>query len=215
MPRYRQRFSDLEQQLRDNGNVATPGTRLGNYADFKAGKRKAERRKVSTADEILAKRNRLGLSLAPFNLPFATAQAGRYIASITQWSNDSRNGLTLGDPELGYARQVEGGITALGEDAFYPALIKPSIPIAGTAPSTPKSGITGTEYNYRATNSYSIPFGRVAADSSEQQRRVFLTTRAKGVPGAGKPKTVGYDPEVFRGIKTPLGEALAPAAAGT
>ncbi len=212
MPRYKSRFSDLEKQLRNNGNVATPGTVLGNYADFKAGKRKAERRKTISAAEKAAKRNRLGLSLAPFILDFVAGQDNRFIASITQWSNTVRNpGLGLGDNELGYDRQVVGGVSAKNDEAFYPALVKPSIPVAGAAPLTPKSGITGVEYNYVPSNSYGIPFGRIDAGSSEQERRMLLTIAIKGANDSTR--SVGYDPEVFRGGKESLGEALGAAGA--
>lgn len=207
MSRYGRRFSDLDKQLRNNGNVATPGTVLGNYAEFKAGTRKAERRKVVTEADKALKRNRLGLSLAPFNLDFVAGQDNRYIASITEWSNTARNpGMGLSDAELGYARQVVAGVSAKSDEAFYPALVRPSVPIAGAAPLTPKSGITGVEYNYVPCNAYSIPYGRIDAGSSEQERRTLLTIAIKGtVPTA---KSVGYDPEVFRGGKEALGEAL-------
>jgi hypothetical protein len=207
MPRRRQRFSNLDEQLRNNGNVATPGTVLGNYAAFKAGTRKAERRKVISAAEKAQKRNRLGISLAPFNLDFVASQNNRYVASITQWSNSIRPTLTLGDAELGYAPQIVGGVSAKTDEAFYPALVKPSIPVAGAAPLTPKSGITGLEYNYVPSNSYGIPFGRIDAGSSEQERRMLLTDAIRG--GAPTTRSVGYDPEVFRGGKTILADALA------
>lgn len=207
MPRYKQRFSDLEKQLRNNGNVATPGTILGNYADFKAGKRKAERRKVASATEKAAKRNRLGISLAPFNLDFVAGQANRYIASITEWSNTIRVTLTLSDPDLGYGRQVVTNVPAKNDEAFYPALIKPSIPVAGVAPSTPKSGITGLEYNYVPCNAYSIPYGRIDAGSSEQELRLIHADAIS--TAAPTTRSIGYDPEIFRGGKPALADALA------
>lgn len=203
MPRYKQRFADLERQLRKNGGVGTPGTELGNYAEYKAGKRKAERRKTTplTAEQ----RERYGVSLAAFNLDFPAAHSGRYIASITNWSNSIRVTYGLGDAVVGHDKQTLDGVTAIGEDAFYPALLRLSVPIAGLAATTPKSGITGNEYKYVSSNAYSIPFGRIDAGSSEEERRKLLALAAKG--GTPKPRSVGYDPEVFRGIKAPLEEA--------
>lgn len=206
MPRRRSRFSDLEKQFRQAGGVAAPGSPLAKYIDFKSGKTKIARRKDTKL--TAGQRKRYGISLLPFNLdvPDPVTQGSRYIASITGWSQAGRVALGLSDAELGYAKQTVGGVTAQTEDAYYPALLRPSVSTGKTADPT-VSSITGNKYSYVEANAYSIPFGRTAAGGaadSEQERRDILTGKAK--TAATPPRSVGYEPEVFRGSRGLLDE---------
>lgn len=206
MPRRRSRFSDLEKQFRQAGGVAAPGSTLAKFIDFKSGKTKIERRK--TTKLTAAQRKRYGVSLLPFNLdvPATPTQGDRYISSITGWSNVGRTTLGLSDAELGYAKQTVGGVTAQTEDAYYPALLKPSVS-TGADPNEVTSSITGNKYSYVACNAYSIPFGRTTAGGaadSEEERRDLLTGAAKGA--TTPPRSIGYEPEVFRGSRGLLDE---------
>lgn len=206
MPRKRPRFADLEKQFRQAGGVAAPGSALAKFIDFKSGKTKVERRK--TTKLTAAERKRYGISLMPFNLDFpeAPTQANRYIASITGWSQEGRKALALTDADLGYGKQTVANVTAQTEAAYYPALLRPSVP-TGAAAREVTSSITGNKVNYVEANAYSIPFGRTTAGGaadSEEERRNVLTGVAKNATKA--PRSVGYEPEVFRGSRGLLDE---------
>lgn len=207
MPRHRSRFSDLEKQFRQAGGVAAPGSALAKYIDFKSGKTKIDRRKGTKL--TAAERKRYGVSLLPFNLdvPETVTQANRFVASITGWSNAGRKALGLTDTELGYAKQTVGGVSAQTEDAYYPALLKPSVSTGAAGKEGAISSITGNKYTYFECNAYSIPFGRTTtggAADNEEERRDLLTGAAKGATKA--PRSVGYEPEVFRGSRGLLDE---------
>lgn len=210
MPRRRSRFSDLEKQLRLAGGVAAPGSVLGNYAAFKAGTRKIQRRTkvVLTAEE----RKRYGVSLIPFNTKFEVGDDAvnkRYQASITKFSLDGQNNVGLADADCGWGKVEAAGAVAINDAAYYPALIRPIVPTGTVA--TPPSSITGKEYKYKEARSYSIPFGRRTSDAAadvEEDRRQALTAKCKEATGANKVSSVGYDPEVFRSGKAALGNAI-------
>lgn len=208
MPRHRSRFSDLERQYRQSGGTAAAGSPLANYIAFKAGTRKVTRKKTALT---AAQRQRYGISLLPFTLdaPATITQDKRYVASITAYSNSGRTNLGLKDADVGYDKQASGGVNAQQEDAFYPALTKPFVRTA-TTPNQEASQITGIKYNYYTGNSYAIPFGRrsaSAAGDSEEERRAALAKAARESAGSEKAISVGFDPEVFRGLKPALADA--------
>lgn len=210
MPRYRSRFSDLERQFRESGGVAAPGSRLAKYIDYKSGKTKIERRKTTKLTAV--QRRRYGISLLPFNLdaPAAPTQADRYITSITRFSLDGAKSLGLTDAMTGHGKQVVGDVSAKASDAYYPAIIRPSVRTGGAnaTPTTPKSSITGREYSYYESSSYGIPFGRRTPADSEEERRFVLAAEAKGTANdTVSAASVGYEPEVFRGDRQGLPEA--------
>lgn len=207
MPRKRSRFSDLEKQFRAVNGVAPPGSPLAKYIDFKSGKTKLARRKETKL--TAGQRKRYGISLMPFNLDFPATptQADRYITSINGWSNAGRTTLGLSDAELGYEKQTVTNVTAQTDPTYYPALIKPSVETGKAPDANTVSSITGNKYTYVETNNYGIPFGRTQAGGaadSEQERRSFLTAQCKAA--ATPPRSVGYEPEVFRGNRSPLDE---------
>ena len=196
MPSRRgQAFADLERMSKLAGLQAAAGSVLGNYLDYKAGKRKKVSRKTTTLNAN--QRRRVAISLIPFNKAVVTGAAGRYSTTITRWSADARAGLGVTDADLGYADTT--GVNDSSD--FFPAILRPSVRINPDAPSTPASGITGKEYKYYETNNYTIPFGRTtagAATDTEESRRAALVTDMKDASNTTQAHTVGYEPEVWR-----------------
>lgn len=210
MPRRRSRFSNLEQQYRDAGGVAAPGTRLAGYIDYKTGKTKVARRKATSLTP--EQRVRYGVSLLPFNIdvPGTVTNASRYQASITSFSLNGANSLTTGTATLlGWGKIDVAGVVAQTNPSYYPALMRPAV-ATGKAPETPISSITKKEYNYREMNSFSIPFGRTTANpegSSEEERRKLIATEMKATGTTARAASVGYDPEVWRSETVALAAA--------
>lgn len=195
MPSRRKRaFSDLERMAKQAGLQAADGSVLGNYLDFKAGKRKKQRRKTTTLTAV--QRQRVAIALLPFNKAVVAGAIGRYSTTITRWSADARTGLGVSDAELGYTGT--NGVTQSSN--FFPATLKPSVRTSTTA-TTPVSGVTGKEYTYYPSNSYSIPFGRTtagAATDTEEGRRGALVSEMKSLTNSTPARSIGYEPEVWR-----------------
>lgn len=200
-------FSDLERMAKKAGLQAAEGSPLGNYLAYKAGKRKKEMRKT-TGKPTAAERKRMGIAVIPFNKPVVAGPLGYYSTTITVWSANGRTQFGLSDADLGYAEPT--GVSDSSD--FFPAIIKPVRRLSTTpTAANAKSGITGEEYAYYATNSYSIPFGRRRANATdtEETRRADLSDQAK--TGTTPAYTVGYEPEVWRHDP----RSTAPALAGT
>lgn len=211
MPRRRQRFSKLEQQFRDSGGVAAPGSRLEGYINFKKGINKIKVTERLTAEE----RKRYGFAILPFSLsvPANPAADDRYAAGITAYSNAGRISLGLSNNQCGYDDIGAGTNQA---DNFYPALMKCFVPgatDAGSGKGTPTSNITKEEYNRTYGRTYGIPFGRTVTqvddaktgagettvdDADEQDVRFALATAAKTGQGTTKATSVTFLPEEFK-----------------
>lgn len=200
MPKGRKRFGFLEKALKAAGGNAAPGSRLGNYSEFKKGNRKIEvNKKLSPAD-----RKRYAVAIIPFGTDHKTTYTNqdRYQVGITFYSDSARKDLQLTDALVGYA-----SINADNKqsDDYYPALLRCFIPDNPTAaPAQPTSGVTGQKYSRRAGKSVSIPFGKGATvTQGEQTRRVALTEVAKN--DTGKTATgVSYVPEYFDATKVDI-----------
>jgi hypothetical protein len=214
MPSRRGRaFSDLERMAKKAGLQAAAGSPLGNYLAYKAGTRKKEMRKT-TGKPTAAERKRMGIAVIPFNKPVVTGPLGYYSTTITVWSANGRTAMGLSDLELGYAAPT--GVSDSSD--FFPAIIKPVRRLSTTPTNAGAiSGITGEKYDYYATNSYSVPFGRRAANptDTEETRRADLSDAAKSATPPAH--TVGYEPEVWRhdprSTAAPLAGTTAPAGA--
>lgn len=201
MPRRRQRFSDLDQLLRELG-TGTPGagTRLAGYLDFRKGIRRISipaANRPAAGDKI-----RKGVSIIPFNkkLAGATATAGElYVAGVSKNSADARAASGLNDAELGWAAVLPAHQQ---DPSFFSALFKWGILRVSSPGATPVSQITGKQYSRpRTLRNFQVPFGRSVADQTqlEEDRRKFLANEAKTASGAGAALVVGYEPEQFAG----------------
>lgn len=198
MPRIgsRSRFSFLEKAAKQSGLQAAPNSPVGRYLAYKKTETVLKRRKTLTAAEIKAQRTQFRLALAPFGLNVGAAFVAEdfRIATVSQWSFEARQAQTgLTEADLGW--RSPSADTPSGGD-YYPAVLVVSRRVAGAAASTPASQITGREYKYYPTNSYSLPFGRTAAVTvAEIQRRDALFAAVKGI--AGFIGSVSYKPEYF------------------
>lgn len=214
MPRRRNRFAELEKQLRAAGGVAAAGSRLGNFADFKAGKRKITVSKKLTKED----KERFAYGLFPFNVGAAATptKADRYQATVTRYSlaGAGDKGLSLAD--LGWDEADE---TNKIEADYYPALIIGFTPTAGAAIDPKVSDITGDKYRKVPGRSFSLPFGRTVAavdaitgaatgtvnGSDEEDVRKHLALKLKATAlGTKACSSVSYQPEVFRGKRSAI-----------
>lgn len=199
MPRRkRPRFSFLDRALKAAGGSPAAGSRLGNYKDFKEGRRTIEVTNRLTP----AERKKYAIALIPFNkiAPATPTAADRYRTTITQYSDTGRRSLTtLTNVELGFSdpdtlNESDGG--------YYPAILRLFVPSSATDPvvSNPISQITGERYSRTEGKSFTIPFGRKAADvnQTEEVRRKALAEAAKTGNGSNiKATGVSYEAEYF------------------
>lgn len=169
MPRRRQRFSDLERQFRESGGVASPDSRLGGYIKFKKGEVKIKVESKLTG----AQRKRYGFAILPFGVTPSdpVVAADRYAAPITAYSNSARTELGLTNSKCGF-ENVEAATKQ--DDNFYPAVIRVFVKSGGV--STPKSAVTGKEYNRVNGKTYSVPFGRDITSTVDKKTGTAETT---------------------------------------
>lgn len=198
MPRRRQRFAQLERELKASGYAPDPNSRAGQYLNFKKGINRINVANPPNAAERLRK----GVAILPFNLPLElpVTNDDRFLVPITALSNTGRLSLGLSNNELGYE-----ALSPLTKNPgnFYPALLRVFVKTSSTPmPTSPTSGILRRPYKRYAGRSYSIPFGRsealvatfTAATVTEENSKQALILQIK----ATNPLTsVSYDPEVF------------------
>lgn len=212
MPRRRNRFADLERQLRAAGGVAAAGSRLGNFADFKAGKRKIKISVVLSA----ADKKRYAYGAYPFNVsvPASPTAADLFQVTITKYSTNLMRDGGVKDNDLGLVLKTDT-VSPTVEPQYYPALIKAFFPTSATAGTVTKtSDITGDSYKRVAGKSASAPFGRqikakdaktadataTLVGSEEEDVKKYLMDLLKGdAQDTAKASSVSYEPEVFRG----------------
>ncbi|MBD1921747.1 hypothetical protein H6F77_11655 [Microcoleus sp. FACHB-831] len=211
MPRRRNRFADLERMLRQSGGIAAAGSRVGNFAAFKAGTRKIKiTQKPTAADKV-----RVTFGLLPFNshVPETVTDADRYIGVITAGSLAMAKSGGLAKTDLGLDETKDATVL---EENYYPALVRAFFAESATVAAIEKtSDITGDKYMKVPGKSMSAPFGRTIAaldakkgsataslvNSEEEDVKkhvqAILKDDKKGTLGAAR--SVSYDPEVFRG----------------
>lgn len=213
--RRRNRFSRLEQQFRESGGQAAPGSKLAGYIDFKKGINKVEVRDARKLTS--AQRTRYGYAVLPFGLSVigTITDADRYAAAVTQYSLSFRTEIGLSLGELGLEEIVAATQQA---DEFYPALVKPFINF-GTE-ITPVSGITKKEYSRKDGRSITLPFGRTATsvtdaktgttdssiddvDYNDMRSSLLVKLKNKSVT-SGKITSVSFEPEVWKSGRATL-----------
>lgn len=208
MPRRKNRFSQLERELKATGYAPAPDTRAFQYLQFKKGINTIDMKNVPTS----AERVRKGVALLPFNMtvPATPTPANRYICPITVLSNTGRTTFNLSDADLGYEALASANRRV---DNFYPAVLR-AFNKSANAPTSPTSGILKKEYKRYGGRSYSIPFGRsgtllgggfTVQNATEEESRNELVEQIKVVnPRA----TVSYEPELFTSPKADLASLL-------
>lgn len=209
MPRRRQRFSQLERELRASGYAPPAGSRAAAYLDFKKGVNKIDVKNAATS----AERARKGVALLPFGMlpPDAVTAAHRYVASITALSNTGRLGFGLSNNDLGYEALAAGN---KNPGNFYPPLLK-VFNRTSMNTTSPTSGILKKEYNRYPGRNYSIPFGRSATVGGggftiktigEEDAKSALIDQ---IVTAERPLVlVSYEPELFTSPKKDLASLL-------
>lgn len=194
----RRRFSFLDRALKSAGGTAAPGSRLGNYDEFKKGNRDyTVKNKIERAD-----RAKFAIALLPFGLPNPAnpTEEDYYRTTITKYSNDMRTEVitTLTNSELGYNPLVIGNNPGSN---YYPSLLRLFVQANANTPtiSQPTSQITGKKYSRIAGKTYSIPFGRKtgALTETQQQRRQDLVQIARTGAGTSKATGITFESEYF------------------
>lgn len=198
------RFAFLEKAAKEAGLQAAPNSPVGRYLAYKKTETELKRIKTLTAEQIKQQRTQQLLALSPFGL----AVGGAFTAvdfrktTVSQWSALWVNSFPpLTDANLGWR-----GVSASTPDGadYYPSLLKVSV-ITNLTGVPKTSQITGRKYNYKESNSYSVPFGRTATITEpELVRRNTLMTAVKGATNFKG--SVSYVPEYFDIIKASSSE---------
>lgn len=208
MPRRRQRFNKLFDQLKASGNTPEANSRTGNFLKYLTGQRK-----VTQTNKIPAEaRKTYEIGLLPFALSASDeTPANRYKASISLYSLqglDARANANEADFGIYY---IQGGEQE--NENYYPALLKAKYDSAGsTVQENKASGITGDTYRYKYGRTFSFPFGRTttAIDAEDGVKEtvvddadeldVLRTVQDKLRSGTGNkaPLTLSYEAEVFK-----------------
>lgn len=209
MPRKRSRYGRLLRELKTTGGNPTAGTELDNFLKYLTGVNKLQIINKPNPDEL----KRYNVAIHPFAIEGDDATAnGRYKVGITAYSYAGISASGLSNNDLGIFF-IEGGEEENND--FYPALIKPSFKASGyTGNANKVSAVTGNEYNYVPTRTFSIPFGRTtqaedakdgtatnnitASDELDVMRHLKTTIQA-GTASASL-KSISYEPEFFNEV---------------
>lgn len=156
MPRDKQRFSDLQRQLKQGNYSQTSGDAF-EYLQYLKGinKLKVERKPDSKYLQ------RFNVGVIPFDVAFVAADAEKHWqAAMTILADNIRIEFNTVAPialfgieiDLSKCEQVNG---------FYPALARITVkPLSQTTKDEKTSGITKRKYKSFKTRTGSIPFGR-------------------------------------------------------
>lgn len=229
MPRRRQRFSQLTRALKEGG-APEAGSRAAGYLAWLQGQRS-----INVRNEVPATgKDRIAISVIPFGASAGTgAVIDRFETTITEYSLSGIKFLgtipvtQTGIPLAGVLLAAAGNET---EPDFYPALFKVSVYRGTGATTQVTSGITGKPYKTREKRTFALPFGRTTTAKEGKtgatqtdldkvdELEVFKSLR-DAVRGATtedkKPRSISYDPELYR-LKSPSSKTVADlSAAGT
>jgi hypothetical protein len=214
MSRRRQRFSNLFKVLREGG-APEAGTPAAGFLQFLQGARRVN--VVNTIPE--AGRDRIRIALLPFGVPVGTGTpADRYESTITKYSLSGINSrsaipVAAGVIDIAGVRLAEAGNQVSSE--YYPALFKIAVSRGADTVRTKTSAVTNKSYKTRETRTFILPFGRstntsvkdikTGATQSDLDKveeievyRALRTTALSTTTEADKPKSVSYEPELFK-----------------
>lgn len=208
MPRKRQRFNKLFDQLKAAGNSPADDSRTGNFLKYLTGQKKVtQTNKVPPEARALYE-----IALFPFALSASdTTAPNRYKTNISLYS-------LQGLATRANADQADFGIQRIvgGEqenENYYPALLKAKYDSAGsTVNENKESGITGETYRYKYGRTFSFPFGRTLTatdakegtpestidDADELDVLKTLQDKLKAGTNTQAPQTLSYEAEVFK-----------------
>ncbi len=164
---------------------APAGSQLGEYQDFKAGK------KIITYDrDAASKPGNLGEALVkPF--AFAAADAKVFIVDYSARAKTALANAGLSDAVLGHEATDPNAARTYG---FTPARATVILFAAGEGTATP-SKITGRTYKKKNNNTYTFPIGRTTANPSYAEQKGAIT---QAVAAGNTNRGVSFKPEIYR-----------------
>lgn len=208
MPRRKQRFNKLFNELRGTGGTPTGTGRTAEFFKYLTGQ------KQLTQDNPIPVEARKVYEIAL--LPFALSApdntvSNRYKATMSVYS-------VLGLTQRANADEDDFGIYRIvgGEqenENYFPALLKAKYDASGSQVEENRvSDITGESYRYKYGRTFSFPFGRtvtaVDAEDGTQETNVddadeldvlrTLQNKLKAGEDTQEVKTLSYEAEVFK-----------------
>lgn len=209
MPRRKQRFSRLLENLRNNGGTPTGTGPLKEFHDYLVGVNK-----VTQQNKIPVEGRQLyEVGLIPFAVtPTGTTPDQRYIGTISAYSYKgltNRAAIDVDDLGINF---IAGG--EQNNSDYYPALVKTKFDASSSTLLPEKtSAITGRKYPYKYGRTFSFPFGRTTSTTTDAQSGATETninevdeldvyrsvqTKLEVGTGTAKPLSISYEPEVFK-----------------
>lgn len=188
MSRRKRGFSFLRKALKYS-NGAPPAGAIANFDAFLKGTRTRNAGTIPPDARI-----RLSAAILPFGIPETEiASSDREIVSVTKHSNDAKTTFSLSNLNLGWANPAND--TRSSPNYYSAQMI---ITAGGTVGADRTSGITALTYKNYNRSSYTIPFGRHAADVTRKgERDCFLANAADARASAGAVKSVRHVPEQY------------------
>ena len=212
MPRKKQRFNKLFDELRGIGGTPTGTGRTTEFFKYLTGQKK-----LTQDNKVPPEARKLyEIALLPFALSAdSETPENRYTANISAYS---LAGLTsranANEDDFGIYRKVGG---EQEDQNYFPALLKAKYDSTGsTVNESKESGITGETYRYKYGRTFSFPFGRtteaidaadgtaetVVDDADELDVLTTLQDKLKSGTGTQEVQTLSYEPEVFKNAST-------------
>lgn len=190
MARKRSRYARLLRELKTTNGQPTADSELAKFVDFLTGKTK-----LTVANKLPeGYKDRFNLTVLPFAVtPTGDTASQRYKTPITRYSYAGlKNKVNLANNIFGIGFVADGN----QEDGnFFPALIKPSYTSSQGSNPNKTSAVTGKQYNYQRTRTFSIPFGRT-------------TQAVDAATGAAETNITDVDElDVLRSVRTAISSA--------
>ena len=208
MPRRKQRFNKLFDELRGTGGTPSGTGRTTEFFKYLTGQKK-----LTQDNKVPPEARKLyEISLIPFAISASDESVGnRYKATMSAYSIAGlKDRANAAENDFGIFRIIGG---EQEDENYFPALLKAKYDSAGsTVQENRISDITGQGYRYKYGRTFSFPFGRsteaidvkdgaketVVDDADELDQLRTLQNKLKAGTGVTEVKTLSYEPEVFK-----------------